>query len=190
MRFAIRGVPRERRAISPAASSVDLDAEDPGRAAARCGASSPGLVVLEPEGHAEAVAQRRGQEPGARRRADQRERRQVERQRPRGGPLADDDVEPEVLERRVEDLLDGAVEPVDLVDEEHVALAEAGQDRGDVALALERRTRRRPEADPELLAHDVGEARLAEAGRADQQQVVERLAARRASPRARSRAAP
>ena len=30
---------------------------------------------------------------------------QVERQRPRGGALAEDDVEPEVLERRVEDLL-------------------------------------------------------------------------------------
>ena len=41
------------------------------------------------------------------------------------GALADDDVEPEVLERRVEDLLDRAVEPVDLVDEEDVALARA-----------------------------------------------------------------
>ena len=83
------------------------------------------LVELEPEGHAEAVAQRRRQQAGARRRADERERRQVERQRARGGALADDDVEPEVLERRVEDLLDGAVEPVDLVDEEHVARLEA-----------------------------------------------------------------
>ena len=60
----------------------DLDAEDPRRAAddrrelAR-------LVVVEPEGHAEAVAQRRRQQPGARRRADERERRQVERQRAR-----------------------------------------------------------------------------------------------------------
>ena len=64
------------------------------------------------------------QQPGARGRADQRERRQVERQRPRSGALADDDVEPEVLERRVEDLLDRAREPVDLVDEEDVALAQ------------------------------------------------------------------
>ena len=37
------------------------------------------------------------------------------------GALAHDDVEPEVLERRIEDLLGGAAHPVDLVDEEHVA---------------------------------------------------------------------
>ena len=119
----------------------DLDAEDPGRAA-----DDPrellGAVVVEPVRHAEAVAERRRQEARARRRADERERRQVERQRPRRRPLADDDVEPEVLERRVEDLLDGAVQPVDLVHEEDVALLERGEDRGHVALALERRARR------------------------------------------------
>ena len=44
--------------------------------------------------------------------------------------LADDDVEGEVLHRRVEHLLDDAVEPVHLVDEEHVALLKTGQDGG------------------------------------------------------------
>ena len=112
------------------------------------------------------------------RRADERERRQVERERARGRPLADDDVEPEVLERRVEDLLDRAVEPVDLVDEEDVALLEAGQDRGHVALALERRAGDRADADAELLADDEREPRLAEPRRPDEQHVVERLAAR------------
>ena len=97
----------------------DLDAEDSGRAT-HDRRELALLVVAEPEGHAEAVAQRRRQQPGARRRADERERRQVERQRPRAGALADDDVEPEVLERRVEDLLDRAVDAMDLVDEEDV----------------------------------------------------------------------
>src|SRR4029453_11004269 len=46
-----------------------------------------------------------------------------------------------------------------------------------VALALQRGARRRAERDAELLPDDEGEARLAEPGRADQQQVVERLAA-------------
>ena len=55
---------------------------------------------------------------------------------------------------------------------------EVGQDRGEVALALERGAGGRAEPDAELLADDVGEARLAEPGRADQQHVVERLAAR------------
>ena len=94
------------------------------------------------------------------------------------GALADDDVEPEVLERRVEDLLDRAVQPVDLVDEQDVARLEAGEDRGDVALPLERGPgdacgcrRRAPRG-------RCARGRLAEPGRADEQHVVERLAAR------------
>ena len=155
----------------------DLDAED------ACGAPDDlgqlgRFVVPEPEGHAEAVAQRRRQQPGPGRRSDERERRQVERQGARRRPLAEDDVETEVLERRVERLLDGRVEAMDLVDEEHVALLESGQDRRDVALALERRAGDRPDAGAELLPDDVGEARLAEAGRPDEQDVVERLTAR------------
>ena len=115
--------------------------------------------------------------PGARRRADERERRQVEGQRARRRPLADDDVEPEVLERRVEDLLDGRVQPVDLVHEQDVARLERSEDRRQVALPLERRSGNRADPDAELLADDVREARLAEAGRPDEQHVVERLRA-------------
>src|SRR5439155_17197283 len=124
-----------------------------------------------------AVAQRRRQESGACGRADEREPRQVERQRARGRALPDDDVEAEVLERRVEDLLDRAVEPVDLVDEQDVALLDARQDGGHVALPLERRAGDGADADAERLADDVGEARLAEARRPREQDVVERLAA-------------
>jgi hypothetical protein len=53
---------------------------------------------------------------------------------------------------------------VDLVDEQDVALLERRQDRRQIALALERRPGDRPNPDAELLAEDVGEARLAEAG--------------------------
>src|SRR5262249_28645370 len=109
--------------------------------------------------------------------ADERERRQVERERARRRPLPDDDVEPEVLERRVQDLLDGAVQAVDLVDEEHVARLERGEDRGDVALALERGARDLADGDAELAADDLREGGLAEAGRAGEQNVVERLPA-------------
>ena len=177
MRFAIRGVPRARRAISSAASSA---ISTPRMRALRRTIERELLVrvEVEPERQPEAVAERRRQQAGARGRADQRERRQVERQRARGRPLADDDVEPEVLERRVEDLLDRAVQAVDLVDEEHVARLERGEDRGDVALALERRAGDLADADAELLADDLRERGLAEAGRAREQDVVERLAAR------------
>src|SRR4029078_7995883 len=100
------------------------------------------------------------------------------RHRPGRGALAEHDVEPEVLERRVEDLLDRAVDPVDLVDEEDVLQLEAGEDRGHVALPRERRAGDRADADAELLADDLGERGLAETRRADEQNVVERLAAR------------
>ena len=153
---------------------LDLHAQDP-RRAANDAREILGAVVVEPVRHAEAVAERRREEAGAGRRADERERRQVERERARGRPLADDDVQPVVLERRVEDLLHGAVQPVDLVHEEDVALLERGEDRGHVALALEGRAGDRADADAELLADDVGEARLSEAGRADEEDVVERL---------------
>ena len=134
------------------------------------------LVVPEPEGHAEAVAQRRRQQAGSRRRADEREGRKVDRQRARGGTLAEDDVEPEVLERRIEDLLGGPVEAVDLVDEQHLARLDRRQDRGDVLL-LERRPGDGAEPDAELLADDLRQGRLAEPRRPGEEDVVERLVA-------------
>ncbi len=173
--MAILGVPRERLAISSAASSSISVGEDP-RRAPDDRAELARLVVAEPERHPEAVAQRRRQQARARGGADERERRQVDRQGARGGALPEDDVEPEVLERRIEDLLGGAVEPVDLVDEEDVARLDRGQDRRDVLL-LERRAGDGAEADAELLAHDLRQRRLAEARRPGEQHVVERLAA-------------
>ena len=92
-------------------------------------------------------------------------------------PLADHDVDLVVLHGRVEDLLDGGVEAVDLVDEEDVALLEVGEQAGDVDLALERRPGRGVHADAELLGDDAGERRLAEAGRPGDEHVVERVAA-------------
>ena len=72
----------------------------------------------------EARAERRREEPRPGRRADQGEPRQVEPQRARRRALAEDDVQLEVLHRRVEDLLDRPVQPVDLVDEEDVVLGQ------------------------------------------------------------------
>ena len=174
-----------RRAASAAGDLLargvlDLDAENAGRAADDRRELSR-LVVAEPEGHPEAVSERRRQEAGSGGRADERERRQIERQRAGARTLADDDVEPEVLERRVQDLLDRPVHAVDLVDEEDVAGLQAGEDRGHVSLALERRAGDRADADAELLADDRREGRLAEAGRADEQDVVERVSPARAA---------
>ena len=101
--------------------------------------------------------------------------RQVERERSRRRPLADDDVETIVLERRIEDLIDRMVEAVDLVDEEDVALVERGQDCGQVPCPLDRRAAGIANVRAELAGDDRGEGRLAEAGRAVQQDVICRV---------------
>src|SRR5262249_4060292 len=64
--------------------------------------------------------------------------------------------------RRVEDLLDGAVQPVDLIDEQHVARLERRQDRRDVALPFERRPGHLPDRNVELTADDLRERGLAQ----------------------------
>src|SRR5207302_15636 len=62
--------------------------------------------------------------------------------------------------------------------EEDVARLQRRQDRGDVALALEGRPCDLPDADTELVADDLRERGLAEPGRAGEEEMVERLAAR------------
>ena len=135
----MRGVPRERRAIS-----------------------------------------RRSEQPGAGGGAHQGERRQVELDGARRGSLADHDVELVVLHRGIEDLLHHRVQPVDLVDEQDVAGLEVREQRGEVAGALEHRPRGLAQVHPELVrGDDVRERGLAEPGRSEHQQVIQRLAARR-----------
>jgi hypothetical protein len=87
-RFATRGVPAARVGDRARAAASIATPSTPARG--RRSARGRPRVVVEPVLDAEAVAQRRRQQPGARRRADQRERRQVERDRPRapGRPRA------------------------------------------------------------------------------------------------------
>ena len=103
---------------------------------------------------------------------------EVDAHRTRGRALADDQVELEVLHRGIEDFLDRRLQAVDLVNEQHVARLQVGQDRGQVAGALDHRAGGGAEAHAELARDDLGQRGLAEARRAVQQDVVERLAAR------------
>ena len=99
------------------------------------------------------------------------------RTRARRRPLADDQVELEVLHRRIEHFLDRRLQAVDLVDEQDVAGLQVGQDRGEVAGALDHRPGGGAEADAQLARDDLRQRGLAQAGRAVQQHVVQRLAA-------------
>jgi hypothetical protein len=163
-RPATRGVPRARRAISCAPSWLTGTPMQAGAAQDDVLELRHG-VELEARDDAEAVAQRLGEQAGAGRGAHQRERRQVEPDRARGRAVADHQVELEVLHRGIEDLLDGHLQAVDLVDEQDVARLEVGQDRGEVAGLRDHRAGGHPEADAKLGRHDLGERRLAQARR-------------------------
>ena len=173
----MRGVPRERRAISLAPSARHADAEH-ARAAVDDQLELRLGVEVEPHRNAEPVAQRIGEQARARGGADQRELGEIDLHRARRRPLADDQVELEVLHRRIEDFLDRRIEPVDLVDEEHVALFEIGEQRREVAGLGDHRAGGGAEVDAELARHDLRQRGLAEAGRADEQHMVERFVAR------------
>ncbi len=67
---------------------------------------------------------------------------------------------------------------MDLVDEQNVARLEVGELGGEIAGLGDHRPRGRAEIDAELARHDLRERRLAETRGADEQHVVERLAAR------------
>ena len=170
-RRAARAAGDERGGVS-----VEGDVEDLGRSAQDVLELRLGVVV-EPIGHAESVAQRPGDAPHPRRRADDGDLLDLQPDRARARALAEHDVEGEVLHRRVQDLLDDVAEPMDLVDEQHVALAQAGQDRGQVAGPLDGRARGGADLSAHLGGDDVRERRLAQPRRAVQEDVVDRLGA-------------
>ena len=135
-------------------------------------------VEIQPHRNAEAVAQRIGEQARARGGADQCERRQIDLHRARRRPFADDEVELEILHRWIKDFLDRRVEPVDFVDEQHVARLQIGQQRREVARLGDHRAGGSAEIDTQLARNDLRQRGLAQARRADEQHMVERLVAR------------
>ena len=97
--------------------------------------------------------------------------------RARRRALADDEIELEILHRRIEDFFDRRRQAMDLVDEQNVARLEIGQERGEIAGALDDRAGGGAELDAQLARDDLRQRRLAETGRAREQHVIERLAA-------------
>jgi hypothetical protein len=170
-----------RRAARPAGDLErrvvrDLDVQDPRRAPDdRRQVLAP--VVVEAQGHAEARPERRGEQPRAGGGAHEREALEVELERTGAGPTVEQDVEREVLERRVEVLLDHRAQAVDLVHEQDAARPEIGEQPREVARHLDDRPRGLGHLDPQLVGDDRRERGLAEPGRAVEQDVVHGLAA-------------
>ena len=66
---------------------------------------------------------------------------------------------------------------MDLVDEQHVARLQVGQDRGQIAGPGDHRARGRPKADTQFVRDDLRQRGLAQARRTEEQRVVQGLAA-------------
>ena len=96
----MRGVPRLRRAIVAAPSSSIGTPSTPAERR-RIRSSSLGRVVIEVMDDAEALAQRRRQHAGARRRPDQRETLQRQLQRLGVRAAVDHEVDLKIFHRRI-----------------------------------------------------------------------------------------
>jgi hypothetical protein len=132
----MRGVPRQRRAISSAASSSISTFS---RRAERFHDDFQLVhrVRIEPQHQPEAAAQRRADESLPRSGADGREARHGQRVRARARTRAHQDVHAEILQRRIQHLLHIGHQAVDFVDEEDLPRADVAEDAGEVQLLLQ-----------------------------------------------------
>ena len=170
----MRGVPRLREAITEAASGSRDTSKQAGRALDDR-RQLVDVVEVELANETESVAQRRRHQARSRGRADQREVRQIESDRPRRGATADHDIEAQILHCRIEDLLDRPRQAVQLVDEEHVAVLEVGKSaaRSPGRDSTGPDVTRKPDA--HLRRHDARERRLAQPRRTGEEQMVRTL---------------
>src|SRR5690606_16083278 len=116
------------------------------------------VVVLEVLDDAEAAPQRTGYQAGPRGSAYERETRQLEPYRAGCGTLPENDVDLELFHGGVEVLLGNPAQPMDLVDEQHVALFEGVRHYGgEVARLLDGWSRGDPDANTHLMGDYVRE---------------------------------
>ncbi len=91
--------------------------------------------------------------------------------------VADAHIDPELLHRRVEELLERRPQAVHFIYKEDVAVLEPGEHADQVARALEHWAGRGADVHFQLLCHEQRQRRLAESRRAEEERVVERLLA-------------
>ena len=125
-------------------------------------------------GETEACAQRTRQHALARGGADDGEPRQGQRNGAGARTLADHHVDAEILHRDVQQLLGGARQAVDLVDEQHLTGIKRTENRGEIAGVLDRRPGSDANRHFELVGHDHGQRGLAQTGWAGEQDMIGR----------------
>ena len=123
----MRGVPRLRRAISSAAPCGRSRRQQARRAVHdRCQLFD--VIRIQPQHQPEAAAQRRADQALPRGGADRRELRHGHRMRARARTRAHQNIEPEILQRRIQHLFDIRKQAVNFVDEENLARLDVAQD--------------------------------------------------------------
>ena len=122
--------------------------------------------------------QRRRNQSRPRSRAHKRKRLHFQRVRARRRPLPDNDVELVIFQRRIQQLFEHRLQPVNLIDEQDLLLLHVGDDRRQIALDLQQRRRRRLEVHAQFVGNNVGQRSLPQPRRPIQQHVIHGLAAR------------
>ncbi len=95
----------------------------------------------------------------------------------RGGALADDDVELVVFQGHIELFFQNRLHTVNFVEEKHLALAQVGEDGGQVALDLKGGAGGLLEAHVQLIGNDGGESGFAQPRGPREKHVIQGLAA-------------
>ena len=135
------------------------------------------LVKIEPMHDAEARAQRRRNQARAGRRADQREMAQRKRMNARARSLADDQVDAKIFHRRIEHFFDRGLQAMNFVQKENFLGFERSEDRGQIAFALEQRTRAGLDRNVQFVGDNLRQGRFAQPRRPIEQHVIQRFAA-------------
>jgi hypothetical protein len=153
----------------------NLDFEDPGRAIDNY-SQVVARVELETVDNAETITQGRGQETGSSRRTDERKTGQCQTHAPSCGTLPNNQIELEVLHRRVQDFFDRSGQSVDLIDEKNISSLKVGQHRREIARTFEDWSRGDVDLGTHLVADDVGEGGLSKTRGAEEESVIQCLA--------------
>ena len=123
------------------------------------------------------IAQRCRQTTRPRRRTDDRKPRQVQPDGARRRSLADDDIQLEILHRRIQNLLHRPAEAMNFIDEQNIAVRQISQNRRQIARFLNRRAAGHTQICAHFISNHRRHGRLAKPRRAVQQHMVKRLAA-------------
>src|SRR5882762_196968 len=97
------------------------------------------LIKIEAVDDAETRAERCGDQTGAGGGADQREMVQMKRMNARARSLSDDEIDAKILHRRIEHFFDCGLQAVNFVEEKYFAGFQRGENRGQIAFAIEQR---------------------------------------------------